>query len=207
MARRPRDEDFERRLTWEIIIEAKPKEQSIGWYYYFEEHLRFPFQALCIAERAAKNEVFPRFGRRRRWFGRTRRTFRGADTCADGLAEQGSVASVPGTKASSNLVLLATDEDLDRLDELLSELREFSQLRERKRGSFSRGSHAFLHFHEGAGEFYVDVKLNRAFERMKVTSRAEQAAFLREVEKSLQASPPSQRLPRSAYLGSAEGQR
>jgi hypothetical protein len=97
----------------------------------------------------AKNEVFPRFGRRRRWFGRTRRRFRGADTCADGLAEQGSVASVPGTKASANLVLLATDEDLDRLEELLAELRELSQLRERKRGSFSRGSHAFLGSAEG----------------------------------------------------------
>jgi len=53
MARRPRDEDFERRLTWEIIRDAKPEEQSIGWYYYLEEHLRFPFQARCIGERPA----------------------------------------------------------------------------------------------------------------------------------------------------------
>jgi Calcium binding len=26
-------------------------EQSIGWYYYLEEHLRFPFRARCKAER------------------------------------------------------------------------------------------------------------------------------------------------------------
>jgi hypothetical protein len=34
----------------EIIVDAKPEEQSIGWYYYLKEHLRFPFQARCIAE-------------------------------------------------------------------------------------------------------------------------------------------------------------
>ena len=52
MARRPRDDDFERRLTWEIIVDAKPEEQSIGWYYYLDEHLRFPFKARCTVERA-----------------------------------------------------------------------------------------------------------------------------------------------------------
>jgi hypothetical protein len=42
----------------------------------------------------------------------------------------------------------ATEEDLDRLDVVLVELRGLSDLRERKRGYFSRGSAAFLHFHE-----------------------------------------------------------
>lgn len=51
MARRRRDDDFERRLEWEIVVDAKPEEQAISWYYYLEEHLRFPFQARCIAER------------------------------------------------------------------------------------------------------------------------------------------------------------
>jgi len=41
----------------------------------------------------------------------------------------------------------ATQEDLDRLEKLLAKLRELPQLRERKRGYFSRGSRAFLHFH------------------------------------------------------------
>ena len=40
----------------------------------------------------------------------------------------------------------ATDEDLDRGEPLLIELRQMPQLRERKRGSFSRGARAFLHF-------------------------------------------------------------
>jgi hypothetical protein len=52
----------------------------------------------------------------------------------------------------------ATEEDLDRVEPLLAELRRLPQLRERKRGSFSRGSRAFLHFHEDAGDFYVDVR-------------------------------------------------
>ena len=72
----------------------------------------------------------------------------------------------------------ATQEDLDRLEALLLELRGLPQLRERKRGYFSRGSRAFLHFHEDAGDLYVDVRLDSKFERMKITSRNQQARFL-----------------------------
>jgi hypothetical protein len=79
----------------------------------------------------------------------------------------------------------ATDDDLDHLEALLAELRGLPQLRERKRGSFSRGPRAFLHFHEDAGEFYVDVRLDTAFERMKVTSAAGQADFLARVRTAL----------------------
>lgn len=75
----------------------------------------------------------------------------------------------------------ATAEDLDRLEPLLAELRAFPQLRERKRGSFSRGSRAFLHFHEDAGDLYVDVRLDSTFRRMNVTSQADQADFLAQV--------------------------
>jgi hypothetical protein len=56
----------------------------------------------------------------------------------------------------------ATQEDLDQVEALLLELRQLPQLRERKRGYFSRGSHAFLHFHEDAGDLYVDVRLDSA---------------------------------------------
>jgi hypothetical protein len=82
----------------------------------------------------------------------------------------------------------ATQEDLDRLDELLAELRKFPQLRERRRGYFSRADRAFLHFHEDAGDLYVDVKLDTRFQRMKVTSRTERAGFLSQVKQTLQAS-------------------
>ena len=83
----------------------------------------------------------------------------------------------------------ATQEDLDCLEELLTELRKLAQLRERKRGYFSRGSQAFLHFHEDGGAFYADVKLQGSFERMKVTSRGEHAEFLTAVKQALQQGP------------------
>jgi hypothetical protein len=46
----------------------------------------------------------------------------------------------------------ATQDDLDHVEGLLVELRKLPESRERKRGHFSRGSRAFLHFHEDAGE-------------------------------------------------------
>jgi hypothetical protein len=79
----------------------------------------------------------------------------------------------------------ATQTDLDRLEALLAELRRLPQLQERKRGSFSRGSRAFLHFHEDAGSLYADVKLDSEFQRMKVTSASEQAGFLTRVREAL----------------------
>ena len=76
----------------------------------------------------------------------------------------------------------ATQDDLDRLEPLLARLRKLPGLRERKRGYFSRGSRALLHFHEDAGDFYVDVKLGGKFQRMRVTSHDEQAEFLARVQ-------------------------
>jgi hypothetical protein len=81
----------------------------------------------------------------------------------------------------------ATQEDLDRLEVLLSELRKLPRLRERKHGYFSRGSRAFLHFHEDAGDLYVDVRLDSKFQRLRVTSRDEQTDFLSQVREALQA--------------------
>jgi hypothetical protein len=81
----------------------------------------------------------------------------------------------------------ATQQDLDHVEALLVELRKFPQLRERKPGSFSRGTHSFLHFHEDAGDFYVDVKLDGSFRRAKVTSSAEQADLISRVRTALEA--------------------
>ncbi|MBP1711780.1 MAG: calcium-binding protein [Deltaproteobacteria bacterium] len=37
----------------EIIVDAYgPEEQAMGWYYYLEEKLKFPFTAVCSAKRA-----------------------------------------------------------------------------------------------------------------------------------------------------------
>ena len=58
-------------------------------------------------------------------------------------------------------------------------------MRERKRGSFSRGSKAFVHFHADDDGFYADARLDEAFSRLGVTTAAEQADFLSRVREVL----------------------
>jgi hypothetical protein len=67
---------------------------------------------------------------------------------------------------------------LDELDDLLLELRRLDGLTEKKRGVFSRGSRAFLHFHEDPSGLYADVRLHAEFERMRVTTKAERKRLL-----------------------------
>ena len=41
------------RITMEIIVDAyDSEEQAMGWYYYLEGTLHFPFTARCVAQRA-----------------------------------------------------------------------------------------------------------------------------------------------------------
>ncbi|MEN6620289.1 MAG: calcium-binding protein [Smithella sp.] len=43
-----RDEDRERRIEDEAIVDAYgPEEQALGWYYYLEDKISFPFTARC----------------------------------------------------------------------------------------------------------------------------------------------------------------
>jgi len=48
-----RDENREERISIEIVMDAHGKEQRVmGWYYYLEHELNFPFLTRCINERA-----------------------------------------------------------------------------------------------------------------------------------------------------------
>ena len=48
-----KNKDREDRITMEIIVDAYgPEEQAMGWYYYLEDKLQFPFTAVCSAKRA-----------------------------------------------------------------------------------------------------------------------------------------------------------
>lgn len=48
------NKDREERIEMEIIVDAYgPEGQAMGWYYYLEEKLRFPFTAICSAKRAS----------------------------------------------------------------------------------------------------------------------------------------------------------
>jgi hypothetical protein len=49
MAKPRRDPIREDRIHNEAIVDAYgPEEQAMGWYYYLENKIRFPFQAKCI---------------------------------------------------------------------------------------------------------------------------------------------------------------
>jgi hypothetical protein len=42
----------EERIHNEVIVDAYgPEEQALGWYYYLENKIRFPFSARCIASK------------------------------------------------------------------------------------------------------------------------------------------------------------
>lgn len=42
----------EERISMEIIVDANgPEEQAMGWYYYLEEKIQFPFTAICRVKR------------------------------------------------------------------------------------------------------------------------------------------------------------
>jgi len=49
MRKIPTDKTHERRISMEIVVDAYTEsERAMGWYYYLEEGLQFPFRARCI---------------------------------------------------------------------------------------------------------------------------------------------------------------
>ena len=52
MAKPKRDPIREDRIQNEAIVDAYgPEEQAMGWYYYLENKIKFPFSARCIASK------------------------------------------------------------------------------------------------------------------------------------------------------------
>jgi hypothetical protein len=50
MSKLRKDPVRENRIHNEVIVDANgPEEQVMGWYYYLEDKIQFPFQARCIA--------------------------------------------------------------------------------------------------------------------------------------------------------------
>ena len=73
----------------------------------------------------------------------------------------------------------ATPAALDCLEPFLRELRRLDGLKEKSRGTFYRGSRAFLHFHEHGDEFYADARIAVDFERFPATTAAQRKMLLR----------------------------
>jgi hypothetical protein len=46
------DEEREERIIMEIVVDAYDEiERALGWYYYLNDNLCFPFSAKCISKR------------------------------------------------------------------------------------------------------------------------------------------------------------
>jgi hypothetical protein len=46
------DEGREHRIAMEATVDAYgPEEQALGWYYYLDDKIAFPFAARCVKER------------------------------------------------------------------------------------------------------------------------------------------------------------
>jgi hypothetical protein len=53
MPRPKRDAAREKRITYEIVVDAYDSdERALGWYCYLADELTFPFQARCLRTRA-----------------------------------------------------------------------------------------------------------------------------------------------------------
>ena len=70
----------------------------------------------------------------------------------------------------------ARDADLDRLEDLLAQIRTVPGLKEKKRGVFYRKSRGFLHFHEDPKGMFADI--SDPDERIDVTEAAGKAALM-----------------------------
>lgn len=47
------DKKREDRISMEVVVDCYDShERAMGWYYYLEEQLQFPFTAICIVKRA-----------------------------------------------------------------------------------------------------------------------------------------------------------
>jgi Calcium binding len=47
------DEAREERIMMEVVVDAYDEdEQAMGWYYYLEAKIQFPFTATCITKRS-----------------------------------------------------------------------------------------------------------------------------------------------------------
>ena len=81
----------------------------------------------------------------------------------------------------------ARDQDLDRIETLLAELRTVPGLVEKKRGVFYRKSKAFLHFHEDPLGLFADLggDLSAADQRFDVTQSGGRESLLAAVRRRL----------------------
>ena len=77
---------------------------------------------------------------------------------------------------------------MDELEAVLEEVREHSELKERKRGAFYLKSSGFLHFHEDPAGLFADLKTGESFERFRVSTGRERRRLLSTIRALLNSS-------------------
>ncbi|KVE35581.1 hypothetical protein WS68_06430 [Burkholderia sp. TSV86] len=80
---------------------------------------------------------------------------------------------------------------LDRLEDLLVELRALPGLKERSRGVFYLRGKPFLHFHVDPQGLFADLRRDSGFDRFAVDTAANRGKFLRAVHVVSEARPSS----------------
>jgi hypothetical protein len=75
----------------------------------------------------------------------------------------------------------ARPDALDKLEDMMVEVRKHSGLTERKRGAFYLKSSGFLHFHEDPAGLFADLKIDGRFERFPVSTAAQQQRVLQKI--------------------------
>ena len=76
---------------------------------------------------------------------------------------------------------------LDRLSELLEQVRIREGIREKSLGIFYRRSKAFLHFHEDPAGLFADLRMGADFERYPVNTQKEWKTLLTAIDRALAA--------------------
>jgi hypothetical protein len=79
----------------------------------------------------------------------------------------------------------AGKEALDGLEDVLAAVRRHARLKERTRGVFYLGGSAFLHFHEDPAGPFADLKVEGRWKRLRVATKSERAAFVRETARAV----------------------
>jgi hypothetical protein len=74
---------------------------------------------------------------------------------------------------------------LDTIEPMLVQLRQLEGIRERKPGVFYRKSSAFIHFHEDPAGIFVDLRKDREWLRLPVTTSSQRRQFVRLIQEIL----------------------
>ena len=79
-----------------------------------------------------------------------------------------------------------TAERVEAIEPMLDEIRACGGLVEKGPARFYRKSQGFLHFHEDGDDIYADVRLQPGpFERVRVTTKAEQRRLVTRIRRCL----------------------